>query len=164
LYELLEVIASVGFVVEGAVELCLIGLVQNFGEVGAGLDIEFDQVAAEQDGFGGIVLDGECLGLIEQPVAFGEVDMGEGLGGVGRGETGDWGARGQAQRGASVFVGMGHAHQAVHPFDAGSEAAQGGVAGTVAVEGERAHVLLNQREDFLENFLLPGQAPEKAAG
>jgi len=44
--EFLEIASSIVLVIESAVELSLVGAVEDFAEVGTGLDIEFDQVAA----------------------------------------------------------------------------------------------------------------------
>ena len=59
---------------------------------------------------------------------------------------------------AAIGVGMGDAHETVDAFDACGKAAYSGVSRAFAIEREGAHVLLDEREYFLKNFLLSGNA------
>ena len=89
-------------------------------------------------GLGCVVLDSELGSLFEKPLALRKPFWLE------------WRP--------TVGVGVGDSHKTVDAFDASGKAADGGVTRVFAIEGEGAHVLLDEGEYFLKNFFLSGNA------
>ena len=63
--QLLQIIAPLLNVGKGTVELGFVGAVEELTKVGAGFDAQVYEVTTKEDGFWGVVLDGELGGFVE---------------------------------------------------------------------------------------------------